>query len=424
MICISIYDKVWTMKNRILLFLTLLSPLIISCANADSIPMLESTSYISMETTTVSNPPMNSSTIEESITSLPSTSCSITSQQEDPATRFDFSPQCMTHLNYIGTNLTDRDINGVSNNDHNDAKAYIQNVLANAGYSNVFEQSFTYRRKSAANVVCRIAGISHTKRVVLGAHYDGDGVGDNGSGIALLLGVAEGIAGITPYYDLDIVFFDCEEVGEYGSIAYVNALEDPSAIAFMINIDSIAFGDYPNIYGGNQSSSGNITQLEAYNLAVAKAINLGFNMWDSDDLDGYFALHGTGPEIAENTFYTNPWTKNHDSPNHLRVYSPTTLDASDHVPFKDAGIPIVYFEATNWFSAGDGGYDAYSGYFEVYDTTIGDHGMFMNTQYDTLANLNAYFPGRAEQHFHIYSSLLSSLVLYPNTNEAAPQNDH
>ena len=324
----------------------------------------------------------------------------------------------MTHLNYIGTYLTDRDITGVPSNDHDAAKAYIENALLTAGYTNVFEQSFTYRRKSAANVVCRIQGISSEKRVVLGAHYDGDGVGDNGSGIALLLGVAEGIAGLTPYYDLDIVFFDCEEVGEYGSIAYVNALENTSSIAFMINVDSIAFGDYPNIYGGKQSYSGSISQLEAYNLAVAKAINLGFAMWNTVDLDGYYAQHGTGPAIEDNTFYTNPWTKTHDSPNHLGVYSPTTLDASDHVPFKEAGIPIVYFEATNWFSAGDGGYNAYSGYFETYDTTIGDHGMFMNTQYDTLTNLNTYFPGRAKQHFQIYSALLSSLILYPNTSEA------
>ena len=329
----------------------------------------------------------------------------------------------MEHLNYIGTHLKDRDIYGVPNNEHNAAKTYIEGVLDATGYPNVFEQTFTWYWQTAANIVCHIPGARSDKRIVLGAHYDGDGVGDNGSGVALLLGVAEGIAGLTPYYDLDIVFFDCEEVGEDGSYAYVEALEDPSSIAFMINVDAIAFGDYPNIYGGNQSSSGNITQLEAYNLAVAKAINLGFNMWDSDDLDGYFALHGTGPEIAENTFYTNPWTKAHDSPNHNGVYSPTTLDASDHVPFKEAGIPIVYFEATNWFSAGDGGHEAYSGYYEVYDTSIGDHGMFMNTQYDTLTNLNTYFPGRAEAHFQIYSPLLSSLVLYPNISEAIPQID-
>ena len=51
------------------------------------------------------------------------------------------------------------------------------------------------------------------------------------------------------------------------------------------------------------------------------------------------------------------------------------------------------------------------GYVETYDYSLGEHGMFMNTKYDTWKNLNEYFPGRAEAHFGIYSPLLSALLL-------------
>ena len=35
----------------------------------------------------------------------------------------------------------------------------------------------------------------------------------------------------------------------------------------------------------------------------------------------------------------------------------------------------------------------------------------MNTDYDTLENLNECFPGRAEKHYRLYSPLLSGLLL-------------
>lgn len=56
--------------------------------------------------------------------------------------------------------------------------------------------------------------------------------------------------------------------------------------------------------------------------------------------------------------------------------SPATLPQSDHVGYMDRG----------------------------------DHGMFMNTEYDTWENLCGYYPGRAQEHFDIYSPLLSALL--------------
>ena len=134
----------------------------------------------------------------------------------------------------------------------------------------------------------------------------------------------------------------------------------------------------------------------------------------TSDLDGYFAEHGTGPEIEEGTLYTNPWTDENPSPSNYSVPSPATLPASDHIGFMYRGIEYIYFEATNWFAEGENDdveATSYTGYIETYDYSLGEHGMFMNTEYDTWENLNKYFPDRAEKHFRIYSPLLSAMIL-------------
>ena len=173
---------------------------------------------------------------------------------------------------------------------------------------------------------------------------------------------------------------------------------------------------YCNIYGGDQSLSekGVPGLTDGYDIAADITEQLGFEVMRTSDLDGYFAEHGTGPEIEEGTLYTNPWTDENPSPSNYSVPSPATLPASDHIGFMYRGIEYIYFEATNWFAEGENDdveATSYTGYIETYDYSLGEHGMFMNTEYDTWENLNKYFPGRAEKHFRIYSPLLSAMIL-------------
>ena len=106
------------------------------------------------------------------------------------------------------------------------------------------------------------------------------------------------------------------------------------------------------------------------------AEELGIKTCRTEDLNGYYAKYGHGPTVEENTIYTNPWTFENPSP----------------VNFGDPELD-------------------YSGFYETADTNIGDSGMFMNTKYDTLENLEKYFPGRAQEHFKIFSPLLCKLIL-------------
>lgn len=333
---------------------------------------------------------------------------------------YDYSDAAIDYLNYIGNNLTDRSYS-TSGSDHDATVEFIISELIKAGYSedqitSIVTSTYPY----VQNVILTVPGYNHNKQIIVGAHYDGDGVGDNGSGLSLLLATAVNLYGLTPTYDVIYIFFDSEEYGLCGAEDYANSMtqEEIDKTIYMVNIDSIAFGDYCCIYGGSTiANTGKVIRTEAYDIACKKALDLGMDVIGTEALDGFHAQNGTGPEITPNTFYTNPWTKNNPPPytkNYYLapVYSPSTLPASDHYPFDALGMSYIYFEATNWF-AGEGLSWEFSGYYETYDTSLGENGMFMNTQYDTLDILNECFPNRAIEHFKLYSPLLTSIILDP-----------
>ena len=339
------------------------------------------------------------------------------------------------YLEYIGGHLQDRNITAIGeevseDNRHQATMDWIVGVLKDVGYDEAQIEVTSDEAESwngektypVQNIVLSIEGRQTDRQVIVGAHYDGDGVGDNGSGIALRLATAVGLYGQQPLYNAKLVFFDGEEYGLFGSRAYVASMteEEIASTLYMVNMDALAFGDYCNLYGGTQNEDGTVTDTEAYELALAKADALGINVMDTEALDGYYAENGEGPKISALTVYTNPWTLANPAPLNADYVSPATGDWSDHAPFKNAGIPYIYFEATNWYAEGDGGEDAYTGYFETSNPEIGEYGMFMNTEHDTWANLNEYFPNRSVDHFTIFSPILSSLILNPADAEPFP----
>ena len=233
------------------------------------------------------------------------------------------------------------------------------------------------------NIIVTKPGKSE-KTIIVGAHYDGDGSGDNGSSVALALTTAQHLFGVETEYTVKFVFFTAEEYGLYGSQAFVNAMteEEIANTLYMINMDSLVCGDYCYLYGGVQDDeSKTVTDTEAYDNAMAIATAAGLE------------------------FKSNPWTwespaPGYESPDYA---SPSTGDWSDHAPFKNAGIPYVYFEATNWEIPGP--YNEYDGYGETYLI-----GMLMNTPNDYVEYIETYFPGRPYEHLKQFSSLLNLLL--------------
>ncbi len=259
------------------------------------------------------------------------------------------------------------------------------------GWKYVEDENGTYVKANiiGSNIVVTKKGKTD-KQIIVGAHYDGTGTGDNGSGISLALTTAEHLYNVETEYTIKFVFFDAEEYGLYGSTAYAYDMteEEINNTLYMINMDSLVCGDYCYLYGGVQDDeTQTVTETEAFDNAMAVASNLGL------------------------TFKNNPWTwenpaPGYDSPDYA---APSTGDWSDHVGFKEVGIKYVYFEATNWDIPGP--YNEYDGYGETYLI-----GMLMNTENDYLEFIEKYFPGRILNHITQFSTLLNALVTQSDIN--------
>ena len=237
------------------------------------------------------------------------------------------------------------------------------------------------------NVIITKPGKSE-KQIIVGSHFDGDGTGDNGSGVALNLTMLENLVSVKTPYTIQFVFFTAEEYGCYGSTAYANAMTDEEVenTLYMINLDSLVCGDYCYLYGGVQNNAAKtVTATEAYDNAMNIAKSLGLN------------------------FHSNPWTWDNPEPSSktgIPAYaSPSTGNWSDHKGFKNRGIKYLYMEATNWEIPD------YSGYGETVLV-----GMLMNTENDYLEFIETYFPGRIQEHLYQFGTLLNALLVQPKVN--------
>ena len=105
------------------------------------------------------------------------------------------------------------------------------------------------------NVVAELKG-SGDAVVIVGAHYDivpqtVAGANDNGSGTAIVLSLAEALAGRPLPFTVRFVLFGAEELGLYGSRHYVASLSEPqlSRIKAMLNFDVVGSGPHLAVLG-------------------------------------------------------------------------------------------------------------------------------------------------------------------------------
>lgn len=264
-------------------------------------------------------------------------------------------------------------------------------LYARSGWSYVENEEGTHVKADiiGSNIVVTKQGKSD-KQIIVGAHYDGDGTGDNGSGISLGLITAMKLFNVETEYTIKFIFFDAEEYGLIGSTAYANDMtqEEIDNTLYMINMDSLVCGDYCYLYGGEHNKeAATVTKTEAYDNAMTVADELGLE------------------------FKSNPWTYENPAPGYDTpdYAAPSTGDWSDHVGFKNVGIKYLYFEATNWDIPGP--YAEYDGYGETYLV-----GMLMNTENDYLSYIESYFPGRILSHLTQFSTLLNALVMQSDIN--------
>lgn len=260
------------------------------------------------------------------------------------------------------------------------AATYISSKLNGFGYKSEM-QEFTYTKKGTSynsqNVVAtKKAKTDNAKDIVIGAHYDSvdaaKGIDDNASGVAVMLESAMYLFDKETSYDITFIAFGAEETGLNGSFAYVDGLteEQLAEIELMINLDTLAAGDFMYAYGGADEKSQNIlSNLLAYSV--------------KKDL---FLTTQDGSTFPEDYPYG------------------TTGDWSDHVAFKYAGVPVIYFEGSNW-DIGDTG--------ESQTTTVMPDGSqtIMHTTNDSLEVIEKVFPGRVQLHMQNFTKAVTALAM-------------
>lgn len=254
---------------------------------------------------------------------------------------------------------------------HRIAQNYIVTALKKNGYTPKTQPFTTGAGSEAANIEVIKPGRS-PRVIIVGAHYDsvntGSGVDDNGSGVSVLLEVSNRLKDMETPYTIHFVFFDAEETGMEGSRLYAAEMSssDLENTIAMINLDSLAVGDFSYIYG-NEGESGVIRD------------------WSLE-----YAQKNGIPLITQSG-------KNPAYP------AGTTVDASDHVPFLRKGIQYAYFEATNWEL---GNLDGYTQVDDMY----GDEGEIWHTPYDDIDYIQSTFPGRMQAHLQLFTNVLMNIL--------------
>lgn len=217
------------------------------------------------------------------------------------------------------------------------AAEYVATALRDWGYA-VEIQEFETNSPGAGGVVTSRNVIATRpgdgSPVVIGAHLDsveaGAGAGDNASGVAVMLAVAEALRDLDLARPVVFVAFGAEEGGDpSGAEVYVERLGRGAGDIFaMLNIDSVGVGAGMNVYAGavvtDSNGSGAAPEFEAGPIWVRDlALDLAAEMR---------IPVGTTPDDTWGGFIG---------------------DWSDHYPFVEAGVPVAYFEAWLWDGADD-----------------------------------------------------------------------
>lgn len=128
------------------------------------------------------------------------------------------------------------------------AREYIRSHFSKLG--EVITHEFEVNGNRHQNLILNIRANSHHKRspIIIGAHYDTVpacvGADDNGSGVAVLLELAEYLSAHPAKYPIQLVAFDMEEYGLSGSHAYAKKLKsEKQKLRLMISLEMLGYCD-------------------------------------------------------------------------------------------------------------------------------------------------------------------------------------
>jgi aminopeptidase S len=166
---------------------------------------------------------------------------------------------------------------------------HVTDALLTSGYAPELEP-FTSGGVTGTNVLAERPGSETQGVVVIGAHLDsvpvGPGINDNGSGVAVLLALADALATLPqPGHTIRFAFWDAEEGGPFGSAAHVDALsvEERDRVVAYLNLDMVGSTNPVRfVYAEAGAAPGSDLLTDAFAAAFEQA---GI-AWDPIDVEG------------------------------------------------------------------------------------------------------------------------------------------
>lgn len=283
------------------------------------------------------------------------------------------------YMEYLQSHYPQR---AVANPNLDAAAVWLKQEITNLGYQYA-SQPFSIPAGegiviNGENIIFSKSGASD-KVIVIGAHYDSvltNGTDDNATGVGLLLETAKRLATNQSLpYTVRFVLFSAEEPGCYGSQYYVDNLstESRQQIVCMINLDTLGAGDYMYLYGGGVNEAGQPVRTWVVEQALNASVVLGLPMSYHPDVNAEYPV-------------------------------PVKHTASDQQAFDRAGIPYLYFEASNW----NGG--NHNNFYQTSNPAVENGKMMHVAAYENLAFYNQTFGNRIADHLKAYSTLLDYLL--------------
>jgi Zn-dependent M28 family amino/carboxypeptidase len=203
------------------------------------------------------------------------------------------------------------------------AREYIRSHFAKFG--EVITHEFDVNGNKHQNLILQIAAKDSKQRspIIIGAHYDTVaacvGADDNGSGVAVLLELAEYLSTHPTKYPIQLVAFDMEEYGLSGSRAYAEKLkQEKQKLRLMISLEMLGYCDRtPN--------------------SQHYPAGLGSFYPNTGDFIGLIGSIPTIPELLHFQHHMKPHLPCEWLPAGWRGLAIPDTRRSDHAPFWDAG---------------------------------------------------------------------------------------
>lgn len=258
---------------------------------------------------------------------------------------------------------------------------YFLNYMKNMGFDTVYLQNYTIANTTyvAPNIIAVNYGKTDPDSTFLACgHWDvyasmAPGADDNGSGTVSVLEAARVLSNYSFKKTIKFCLFSGEELGLYGSKAFVNSIESSEKIGAAINLDMLGF-----------QASGQPLRVGVFPKTGQTALyNKALNMQQ---------LYVPGIEIKKD--------------------KPCNYKCSDIYPFWDAGIDGLFFMETYYFGYYETPY--YHSSNDKINTSANSKDKIEKSTKIVVALLTTLAEENSQNNLEEQTNLLTYLKNYPN----------